>query len=174
MIFELIAAFVAGLAVAGIAMAIRWLSRGLLPKWIVPAAAGLGMLSYAIWSEYSWFSRATNAMPAGIEVAWLNEDHAFWRPWSYYQPVIDRFTAVDTRSAQRHPNQPGQVMIDVILAARWQLPTQIRVLFDCTNNRRADLLGEGVAVAEDGSVTGAKWVDLEADNPVLRAACQEN
>lgn len=172
MIFELIAAFVAGIAVAGIAMALRWLSRGLLPKWIVPAAAGLGMLSYAVWSEYSWFSRATSAMPAGIKVAWKNEDHALWRPWSYYRPVVDRFTAVNTRSAQRHPNQPGQVMVDVVLSARWQLPTQVRVLFDCNNNRRADLLGETVSVSEDGAVTGARWIDLQSDDPVLLTACR--
>lgn len=174
MIFEFIAAVVAAIAVAGIAMIFRWLSRGRLPKWIVPAAAGLGMLSYTIWSEYSWFSRATAAMPAGVEVAWLNKDNAFWRPWSYYHPVIDRFTAVDTRSAQRHPNQPGQVMVDVILSARWQLPTQVRVLFDCTNHRRADLLGENVSVAEDGAVTGIQWIDVEADNPVLQTACRDS
>lgn len=172
MIFELIAAFVAALAVAGIAMALRWLSRGFLPKWIVPAAAGLGMLSYAIWSEYSWFARATSALPAGVEVAWINEDHAFWRPWSYYRPVMDRFTAVDRRSAQRHRNQPGQVMVDIILSARWQLPTQIRVLFDCNNHRRADLLGENISVADDGTVTGVQWRDVEADNPVLQTACK--
>jgi hypothetical protein len=36
---ELIAAFVAAIASAGVAMLLRKLSRGRLPKWITPAAA---------------------------------------------------------------------------------------------------------------------------------------
>src|SRR5690606_22292277 len=84
MFFELIAAVVAGVAVAGIAMGLRWISRGFLPKWIVPAAAGLGMLSFAIWSEYSWFERNVATQPTGVIVAWNNEQRSFLRPWSYY------------------------------------------------------------------------------------------
>ena len=71
MLFELIAAVVTGVALAGVAMLLRWLSRGLLPKWIVPTMAGLGMLGYSIWSEYSWFDRMNLALP-GIEVSWKN------------------------------------------------------------------------------------------------------
>ncbi|MCJ8518718.1 hypothetical protein ABID21_001604 [Pseudorhizobium tarimense] len=172
MLFELIAAVVAGLAIAGVAMAVRWLSRGSLPKWIIPAAAGLGMLSYALWSEYSWFSRAEFAMPDGVEVAWTNEDRAAWRPWTYYAPVVNRFTAVDLRTAQRHPGQPGQVMVDLLLAARWQPSARVKVVFDCNNARRADLLGNDISVAEDGAITGAQWADLHPADPALEIACR--
>ncbi|MFN7103185.1 MAG: hypothetical protein ACK4N1_11280 [Pseudorhizobium sp.] len=172
MLFELIAAVVAGVAIAGVAMALRWVSRGRLPKWIVPAAAGLGMLSYTIWSEYSWFSRATGTMPAGVVIFWNNAERAVWRPWSYYRPVVSRMSAVDTRTAQRHPDQPGRVMVDIVLAARWQPPTQVRVIFDCDGNRRADLIGPGISVAENGEILGARWVPLEADDAALRIACQ--
>ncbi|MBU1313783.1 MAG: hypothetical protein KJ947_25115 [Alphaproteobacteria bacterium] len=172
MLFELIAAVVAGVAIAGVAMSLRWASRGRLPKWIVPAAAGLGMLSYALWSEYSWLSRITRAMPEGVVVAWHNEDRAFWRPWSYYRPVANRLSAVDTRTAQRHPDQPGQVMVDLILAARWQPSARVRVIYDCNSNRRADLIGSDISVAEDGAIVGAQWLQLEPDDAALRIACK--
>lgn len=170
MLFELIAAVVAGVALAGVAMMLRWLSRGFLPKWIVPAMAGLGMLSYSIWSEYSWFDRMNIALP-GLAVSWKNEQTAFWRPWSYIEPVTTRFTAVDLKSAKRNPNQPGLVMIDILLLARWQPVTPVRVVFDCQNARRADLVDGNVSIADDGSLVGAEWTKLEPDDAALKIAC---
>lgn len=172
MFFELIAAVVAGVAVAGIAMGLRWISRGFLPKWIVPAAAGLGMLSFAIWSEYSWFERNVATQPTGVIVAWNNEQRSFLRPWSYYQSVVTRYTAVDTRTVQRHPNVPDQVIVDLVLAARWQRTARVKVLFDCAAGRRADLMGKDVKVAEDGTITGATWTDLPPGDRLLEIACK--
>lgn len=170
MLFELIAAVVSGVALAGVAMLLRWLSRGLLPKWIVPVMAGLGMLSYSIWSEYSWFDRMNLALP-GIVASWKNEQTAFWRPWSYIKPVTTRFTAVDLKSAKRNPNQPGLVMIDILLLARWQPVTPVKVVFDCQNARRADLLDGKVSIADDGSLVGADWTKVEPDDAAMKIAC---
>ncbi len=170
MLFELIAAVVSGVALAGVAMLLRWLSRGLLPKWIVPVMAGLGMLSYSIWSEYSWFDRMNLALP-GIVASWQNEQTAFWRPWSYIKPVTTRFTAVDLKSAKRNPNQPGLVMIDILLLARWQPVTPVKVVFDCQNARRADLVDGKVSIADDGSLVGADWTKVEPDDAAMKIAC---
>ena len=168
MLFELIAAVVAGVAVAGMAMMLRWLSRGLLPKWIVPMMAGLGMLSYSIWSEYSWFDRMNIALP-GITVSWKNQQTAFWRPWSYIEPVTTRFTAVDLKGAKRNPNQPGLVMVDILLVARWQ-PVR-PVVYDGQNARRADLIDSNVSIADDGSLVGAEWSKVEPDDSALKIVC---
>lgn len=173
MLFELIAVILVGVALAGVAMALRAISRQRLPKWIVPALAGLGMLSYAIWSEYTWYSRVTAQLPPEIVVAWHNGETNFWRPWSYVKPVITRFSAVDRRSQQRNENFPDQVMTDVLLVARWQQSARIKVIFDCVGHRRADLVGRDVKVAENGEVIGANWVALSADDPVLIAACKQ-
>lgn len=170
MLFELIAAVVAGVALAGIAMLLRWLSRGLLPKWIVPVTAGLGMLGYSVWSEYSWFDRMNVALP-GTAVSWKNEQTAFWRPWSYVEPVTTRFTAVDLKTAKRHPNQAGLVMVDVLLVGRWQPITRVKVVYDCPNTQRADLVDGSVSIAEDGSLVGADWVKVDAADPALKIAC---
>lgn len=170
MLFELIAAVVAGVALAGFAMLLRWLSRGLLPKWIVPTMAGLGMLGYSIWSEYSWFDRMNLALP-GIEVSWKNAQTAFWRPWSYIEPVTTRFSAVDMKTARRHPNQPGLVMVDILLVARWQPVKPVKVVYDCPNMQRADLVDANVSIADDGSLVGADWVKLDAEDAAMKIAC---
>ena len=170
MLFELIAAVVAGVALAGVALFLRWLSRGLLPKWIVPATAGVGMLCYSIWSEYSWFDRMNLALP-GIVVSWKNEQTAFWRPWSYYQPVTTRFTAVDLKAAKRNPNQPGLVMVDILLVARWQPVKPVKVVYDCPNAQRADLIDPSVSIADDGGLVGAEWRKVEPDDPAMKIAC---
>lgn len=174
MLFELIAAVVAGIAVAGVAMSLRWVSRGRLPKWIVPAAGGIAMICYAIWSEYSWADRLANALPPGVVVAWKHADTSYLRPWSFYKPVVNRFTAVDVGGAKRNDKQPGQVMVNVILAARWRANTVVNVVFDCDGHRRADLVGDKVAIAEDGSITGVNWIDLPADDAVMAVACKPN
>ncbi|MBB1251244.1 MULTISPECIES: hypothetical protein [unclassified Rhizobium] len=170
MLFELIAAVVAGVALAGVAMALRWLSRGSLPKWIIPATAGLGMLCYSVWSEYSWFDRMTTALP-GIAVTWKNQQTAFWRPWSYLEPVTTRFTAVDLKGAKRNPKQPGLVMVDILLVARWQPVKPVKVVYDCGNARRADLIDADVAIADDGSLVGAEWNNVKPDDASLKVAC---
>lgn len=171
MFFELIAAMVAGVALAGIAMALRWASRGLLPKWLVPVAAGIGILGYGVWSEYSWFSRATADQPDGVIIAWHNAESAPWRPWSYLAPVVTRFTAVDTRTTQRHPDFPDQRIVDILLAGRWQSSGVVKVVFDCAGYRRADLVGGSVAIGQNGEITDANWIDLKSDDAVLHAAC---
>lgn len=171
MLFELIAAIVAGVALAGIVMALRRLSRGLLPKWLVPAAAGIGILGYGVWSEYSWFSRSLATQPEGVLIAWHNEESAPWRPWSYLVPVVTRFTAVDTRTIQSNPKFPDQIIVDLLFAARWQQSALVKTVFDCAGHKRADLAGGGVAIAETGEITGASWVDLATDDAVLNAAC---
>lgn len=171
MLFELIAAVVAGVALAGIAMGLRWISRGLLPRWIVPVAAGLGMLSYAVWSEYSWYERSTAGLPPEMVVAWKNESTAFWRPWSYFKPVVNRIVIVDKRTAQRNDNLPGQVLVDVILSARWQPMARVKTVFDCVGQRQADLVGKELSFSENGEIIGAVWSKVPADDPVLAAAC---
>src|SRR5690606_34910815 len=148
MLFELLAAVFAGLALAGIAMSLRWISRQRLPKWIVPVAAGSGMLLYSVWSEYSWLDRTVNSMPS-VAVAWQSEDRAPWRPWSYVKPLSLRFTGVDRSSVQRHPAQPGQVMVDLVFAARWQPLARVKVVYDCNGHRRADVLDQPIEIAPD-------------------------
>lgn len=172
MLFELIAVFAAGFCLAGLALTLRWLLRGRAPVWLVPVAAGLGMLSYAVWSEYSWLERARGTLPRTAEVVSTNEAQAWYRPWTYAVPQVNRLIAVDRAELKRNPTQPGKVLAGVILMGRWEPTRRIGAMFDCTEARRADLV-DGVRFDESGALQGARWIDLDAADPLLVAVCRD-
>ena len=170
MLLEFIAIIAAGFGLAGIALTLNIALRRRLPPWIVPAAAGAGMLLMAIWLEYSWFARTASTFPDGVEIASTHQVRSWYRPWTYVVPLTNRLIAVDRRFDRRHADAPGQVLTRVILAGRWEPTRQFGVVYDCNAHRRADLL-DGVEFAADGTLPNARWIQLEADNRVLRTAC---
>ncbi|PJJ96673.1 hypothetical protein CO641_12485 [Lysobacteraceae bacterium NML91-0213] len=170
MLLEFIAIIAAGFGLAGIALTLNIALRRRLPGWIVPAAAGAGMLLMAVWLEYSWFERTQRTFPDGVEVASTNQVRSWYRPWTYVVPLTNRLIAVDRRFDRHHADAPGQVLTRVILAGRWEPTRQFGVVYDCERHRRADLL-DGVEFAADGSLPNARWTALPADDRVLRTAC---
>ncbi len=170
MLLEFIAIIAAGFGLAGIALSVNIALRRRLPQWIVPAAAGAGMLLMAIWLEYSWFDRTTATFPEGVEVASTNQVRSWYRPWTYVVPLTNRLIAVDRRFDRRHVDRPGQVLTRVILAGRWEPTRQFGAVYDCNAHRRADLLDE-VELDDNGGLKNAQWVQLRADDAVLRTAC---
>ena len=170
MVFELIAVVVAGFAGAGLALLVNKIAGGRLPKWVMPVAAGAAMLAVTITNEYGWYPRTTQTLPDGLEVATTVEDQAFYRPWTYVYPFVSRFLAVDTKTVRTHPDLPDQLLVDVYAFGRWMPPRKLGVAVDCAVGRRAELV-EGVSFAADGSLEGAMWQDVGADDPIVRTAC---
>src|SRR5690606_41875232 len=82
----LIAAAVAFFA-AGIAQYARILTRKKLPRWIVPAAAGLGILLYQIYIEYSWFEPTRARLPDSAVVTEVRKVPAFLQPTTFNVPM---------------------------------------------------------------------------------------
>ncbi|MEL7115964.1 MAG: hypothetical protein AAGP08_10295, partial [Pseudomonadota bacterium] len=68
MFIELIATFVAGLGAAGLVLVINMLTKGRLPKWVMPVAAGAAMIGVAISNEYTWGARTADGLPDGLVV----------------------------------------------------------------------------------------------------------
>lgn len=165
MLFELIAAVSAGFALAGLALTLRLLTRGRLPAWIVPVAAGIGILGFALWAEYSWYARSVAALPEGVLVARAQREAAPWRPWTYVRPIVTRFSAVDTRTSRTNADAPGQVLTTVLLVGRWQPVVSVPVLFDCRGARRAALV-DGASLQDEPA-----WEQLPPEDEALRAAC---
>lgn len=178
MILELVAAVSAGLGLAGLALLLRVATRRRLPAWTVPAAAGLGMLAFAIWSESTWYGRTAGALPPGVVVARAVEDAAPWRPWTYVWPIVTRFSAVDTRARRTNAARPGEVLTSVILVARWAPLRTLPVLFDCGASRMAALSGEDLLPSGDDDEAGDEpgdgpdWVALPASDEALSVACE--
>jgi Zn-dependent protease with chaperone function len=167
MFIELIATFAAGIAAAALTFATAHLSGGRLPRYAVPAVAGLAMLAYAIWSEYSWASRTASALPEGVEVVAEIRETKLWKPWTYLAPQVTRFMALDRAAVQRNPEAPGIVLTDLYLFARWTPPARLAQLVDCGRVMRAD-----VTEAALTDPAQAEWRAMEEDDPLREALCQ--
>ncbi|MFG6138603.1 hypothetical protein [Halomonas sp. B23F22_10] len=114
MIWHLIAALVAGLGAAGIALLLRTLTARRLPRWIVPAFAGLGMIAYQIHHEYTWFDHKKAQLPDDSQVVASEQRPAFWRPWTYVVPLTTAFTVIDEDGLSRS-RADDQPLVEFIL-----------------------------------------------------------
>ena len=172
MFFELLAAVSAAIGGAILAyIAMRW-SGGRLTKAVIPVVAGLSMLAYTIWSEQTWFSRLAVQLPPDFVITFTNETTAWWRPWTYAIPMVNRFAAIDTGTAKRNDNVPDLVIADNYFWARWQPLRKVGVVYDCAALKSAPL-AEDITFNPDGSIAGVQWSDVPSDDIALRAVCPE-
>ena len=163
MFLELIAVVVAGLAGAGVMMLITRLAGG-APKWLIPVAAGLAMLGTTISSEYSWFTRTTEALPEGLDVVHATESTAFYRPWTYVVPYIDRFIALDTGNVRSNSEDANLYMADVYFFRRWGTVQSVELMVNCETGQRAD-----PAFGDGGEPI---WRDAGAGDPIVTGVCE--
>ena len=161
---------VVGLGVAGTLHLVSRLLGGRLPKWVISSGAGLAMIAFAIWSEYSWYPRFRATLPETMHIVSAPAETAFYRPWSYLYPVTHRFIVVDLGAAVHAETAPERFVAPVSIVARWSPIQQVQVAFDCAGGRRADLF-RGGKMGSDGEVTGVDWVTPGPGDELLSAAC---
>lgn len=170
MYVELIGTLVAGIAAAGFVMLLNRMLGGLLPRWLAPVAAGAVMIATTVYNEYTWFQRTRDALPDDMIVAQTIISRAAYRPWTYIVPFVDRFAAVDTATMRRHPAQPDMRLADVYFFGRWSAASVVPVLADCKHLKRAALTDD-TSFESDGSVEGANWVEVPAEDPLVSTIC---
>lgn len=169
---ELIAMVAAGAGVAGIFMALRYFSKGRMPKWSVPAAIGAGMIAFSIWNEYSWFPRVTAVLPPEVTVISAPSEKQAWRPWTYLFPLKTRFLAFDGSSVKTSETTPTLRQADLLVITRWGATQRIPMAFDCAKSTQATLI-DGAALAADGTLSGAIWQPAATDDAIQPLACKE-
>lgn len=168
MIWQLIAAVFAGLGAAGIGLILRQLSGKRLPRWIVPALGGLGILGYQIHYEYSWFDHKQAQLPASAEVVSTQTSQMFWRPWTYVFPLTTGFSVID-RSNLVIQEAGGDRLVEFILY-RFEKRHTAQVshqayLLNC-NARQMVPLSE-----ENRQPRYAELRHIEASAPLFQAVC---
>ena len=167
MFLMLLATFAAGFVAAGVVMMAPRLFGKRAPRHLPPLAAGLAMVSFMMWNEYSWFDRTASALPEDVKVAATYSESSVFQPWTMIAPRINRFAAVDLRQARRNPEFPDQVMAEVLLVSRFDDTATRMQVFDCGDARRAD-----APTAEFDAGWNPEWVDVADDDPLLLAACE--
>ncbi|MFP7572098.1 hypothetical protein [Marivita sp. S2033] len=166
MFLELIGVIVAGIGGAGVMLLVSRLSGGRLPKWMVPVAAGAAMLGTTISSEYSWFSRTSQAMPEGLHVVQTVDSKALYRPWTYLVPYTNRFIALDEGNLRTNADDPDLHMADLYFFRRWGAIQSVEVMVNCETGQRAD-----PAVGDGGAPV---WRDVTPDDPIVRGVCERS
>lgn len=107
MFWTFVATVLCGLGAAGIALGIRAATRNKAPKWFVPVFAGIGMLGYLIYGEYTWYDHKQTLLPTEAVVVSTESKGIFWRPWSLAYPYVTSFSTVDTDSIARDTSNPN-------------------------------------------------------------------
>jgi hypothetical protein len=170
MLLEFIGAIMVAVGAGGLAHLLVRMSRGGLPGWLVPAAAGVGMIGFVVYMEYSWAGRIAGQLPEEAAVVSRNATTSWFRPWTYVWPLTNRMTVLDHRFDRRNEAYPDIVISRVVLLGRWEPGRPVPVVVDCAGARRADLR-ETVIIGDDGAIEGADWWQLAPDDPLLAALC---
>lgn len=170
MTLDILGAVAAGLGLLGLVLMLnRWILRNYFGRWLYPATVAFGMIAFTMWSEYSWPGRVLASQPA-LRLAVQNDYSVAYRPWTFIWPQHNRLITVNEALTRTHPDQPGLVMTQLVLIARWEQVRTITAVFDCVNHASAPV-GEGVELNPDGTLEGATWTELEAGDPVLTTVC---
>tara|TARA_R110002126_G_scaffold150368_1_gene296568 strand:+ start:19500 stop:20027 length:528 start_codon:yes stop_codon:yes gene_type:complete len=171
MLWELIATIVAGLGAAGIALAIRFISRKKAPRWLIPAFAGLGMLGFQIQSEYSWYQHQSGLLPEGVVVVRTVQQQAVWRPWSYLYPQTLRFIAADIANAAPNQRNNAVWLVDLYFFERRLAAKKVPQVVHCQQQARTDFTAK-LTIPAPGEALNAAWHKLDNNDPLLLALCQ--
>lgn len=172
MLLDLVAAAAAAFGAAGLALILRHLSGGRLPRWLVPLAAGSGMIAFAVWNEYSWYPRVAGVLPPEVPVVLAPPDRSPLRPWTYAVPLVTRFIALDRTTMVTSTQNPAIRRLDALVVERWMGTKRIPMGFDCAGGRQTTL-GEGAELSPDGTLTGGTWATVGPDDELQKAACRE-
>lgn len=167
MFWHFVATISAGLGAAGIALIIRSLTRQKAPKWLIPVFAGLGMLSYQIYTEYTWFDHKVSLLPDTATVVDRQQEQVIWRPWSLIKAQTTVFTVLDGT-----PQDVGELGDGVkqILLYRFEKGVIDKVvtqpfLVHCPRR-------ELVALTPSGSVVADSVRRLQQDATIYQTVCR--
>ncbi len=170
MFLVLIAAMSSAFAGAGIAYALRRLLGERIPKWFVPAGAGLAMILTTISLEYGWARGVMATLPEGTVMVVTREQQAAWQPWTYVKPWIKGFVAVNPADIVETMDGSGQWVVQTLIHERWQPAIIKPVLVDCETPARAEISPDTRFDAA-GRAENVSWFTVTADDPLIVASC---
>ncbi|MGB0671098.1 MAG: hypothetical protein ACPGNT_06340 [Rhodospirillales bacterium] len=171
MFYTLIATFAAGFVVGGVLLIAFKTLRIQAPKFIVPTAAGLAMILFGIWNEYTWFDRTVDGLPTDIIVVDEIRTESRWQPWTWLFPRVDRFVALDTTKTLRNEQSSRYAMVEAILMDRWDGVIRVYKIIDCETGLQA-LVDPGLKFDDSGLPANPDWQPLKGADRVRDAICR--
>ncbi len=170
MLWDLIATIVAGVGAAGIALLIRKMTVQRAPRYLVPFFAAMGMLGFQIFSEYQWYEHQQSLLPEGVVVVKAVAETTPWRPWSYLQPQVVRFMALDVKNAAANEQNPQLMLATLYLFERRQAAIAVKQVIHCGLQHIADF-NHTLAIPMEGSALDHNWHPISPDEQALLEVC---
>jgi len=171
MLFHLLATFMIGVLAASVAFVLMRLTKGWLPRYVIPIAAGASMIAYNIWNEYTWFQRTSAALPPSFVVAEVAPPSSTpFSPWTYVFGRIQSFKVLDKRSVRTNPKRPGFAIVELYRFERLTPPQKINRIIDCAGHQSAEITAK-TKVDRDGFPTNVTWAPLGAHSRLLQLVC---
>lgn len=167
MIWHLIAIAISGLGSASIALLLRKVSRQRLPRWLIPVFAGLGMLGYQIYFEYSWYEHKQSQLPPGSVVISSEAGTVFWRPWTFAFPMTTQFSVIDVANIRRMNADDTELVQFVQYDFEKQYVDVVTFRTYIINCAQAEL----VPLTPDGALNVGRLQRLTSDDPRYTTVC---
>jgi hypothetical protein len=170
MLWDVIATIVSGVGAAGIALLIVKLSARRAPRYLVPFFAAAGMLGFQIYSEYQWFDHQQSLLPEGVVVVKAVAESTPWRPWSYLQPQIIRFIALDVKNASANQQNSQLMLATLYLFERRSPAIAVKQVIHCGLKHRADF-NDALTIPAVGAALDQSWHPISDDEQALLQVC---
>ncbi|MCL5779119.1 hypothetical protein M1105_19325 [Limibaculum sp. FT325] len=142
-----------------------------MPRWIMPATAGLAMIGFSIWNSYAWYGRITSHLADGVVVAATFPTRSPIEPWTYMFPRVQHFIAVNMAGRARLADRPDLVVAEVIEFQQFRNVVRTVHLFDCRGRRMGRLPAEEPRFDDAGDITGIDWAAPSAGAPLVATVC---
>lgn len=174
MIWNLLGVFIIGLCSGAFAYLLRRLSKGRLPKWLIPIFAAAGMFIYLAYYDYQWFDFKKSQLPANSFIYAEQRQKDFFKPWSYIAPAVSQFSVFDGQANIQ--TQDGARIVEYKEYRFFKDPTERMQVYQHVLNCR---LQEGVVMGpiqssglSNGKVSTQPHTQaLAADDPLLAKLC---
>jgi len=171
MLFTLIGAVAVAAATALVMFFVRRHLWRAMPRWVLPAAAGLAMISFSIWNSYAWYDRITGHLTDGVVVAATFPTRSPIEPWTYLFPRVQHFVAVNMADRAQIAAHPEYVLAEVIEFQQFRDVARSVHLFDCRNRRMGRPPAEAPQFDAEGTMTGVDWAPADVGTPLIDTVC---
>lgn len=102
-----------------------------LPKFLLPALAGIALLSFNAYMRYTWGDRTAEAFPPEVVVLKEYRHSNLFEPWTYLIPRVSHLIAADTTQTMTNPEHPEIIMGATVMMQEHQNTLNMTVLVNC-------------------------------------------
>lgn len=170
MFMQLAATAAIGLVGAGIIYLIAKSTGWKPPSVAYLIAIAVGMVGYAIYDEYSWYSRVSAELPTRLKVVRTYATSMPYQPWTYAAPRVYKFDAVDLASKRVNPNAPDLSLVRMLRVTRNTSSVDISAIVDCSNDRFTEV-DATTKFADTGLPVNPTWEKLSGHPALKQSVC---